>query len=409
MTRRTGPRPLLQNIRSLFLYFVVPVLGAAAPLAVIPAVTSRFGADGWAATAIALGIGNAGLIFAEVGWGMVGPQRVTRSTASRPAVYESAFASKLVATAVIAPTCGVIAATVSPGHQLATALIAAGSVAGALTPSWYFVGVGRPGLVLLCETIPRVLLLALAAVLVLVGADLVVYGIALLLAIGLALALAARAGGLPFVPSRAAFRSVPSTLRAHATLAAGRCVSTLYTSLPAVFLGLVSPTDVASFSAADRPMRMGFVVLGAVPARLQSWIGTPDRTLGRARSRRSLLINALLGVTAGGAFLVGMPLVAPVLFTGAVAVEPLLVALGAAVVLIMCTSRGFVLALVAADRARDVTPSVIVAAIVGVPAIVLGGVLFGAPGAMAGVLVAELFGLALQSAHLARAWRRVPA
>lgn len=408
MIRRTEQRPLLRNVRSLFLFVVVPILGAAAPLAVIPAVTSRFGSDGWAATAIALGIGNAGLILAEVGWGMVGPQRVARSTSSRAAVYESALASKLVAVIVIAPSCGVVAALVSPAHHLAAALVAAGSVAGALTPSWYFVGIGRPGLVLLCETLPRVGLIALAAALILVGADLVVYGLAMLLAIGLALILTARAGRLVLVPSRAAFRTVPSTLRAHATLAAGRGVSTLYTSLPAVFLGLVSPADVATFSAVDRPMRMGFVVLGAVPARLQSWIGTPDRTLGRARSRRSLLINALLGATAGAAFLVGMPIVAPVLFTGAVVVEPILLALGAAAVLVMCASRGFGLALVQADRARDITPSVVVAAIVGVPAIILGAALFGAPGAMAGVLVAELFGLALQSAHLAHAWRRGP-
>lgn len=408
MIRRTEQRPFLRNFRSMFLFVVVPVFGAAAPLAVIPAVTSRFGADGWAATAIALGIGNAGLILAEVGWGLVGPQRIARSTSSRAAVYESALASRLVAAAVIAPSCGIVAALVSPAHHLAAALIAAGSVAAALTPSWYFVGVGRPGLVLLCETLPRVVLVALSAILILAGADLVVYGLALLVAIGLALVLAARAGRLVLVPSRAAFRSVPSTFRAHATLAAGRGVSTLYTSLPAVFLGLVSSADVAMFSAVDRPMRMGFVVLGAVPARLQSWIGTPDRQLGRARSRRSLLINALLGVAAGSAFLLGMPIVAPVLFTGAVVVEPLLVVLGAAAVLVMCTSRGFGLALVQADRARDVTPSVIVAAIVGVPAIVLGAAVLGAPGAMAGVLVAELFGLALQSAHLAHAWRRVP-
>lgn len=406
MTRPASRSSLVRNMRSLFLYFVVPILSAGAPLAVIPAVTANFGSEGWAAAAIALGIGNSGLILAEVGWGMVGPQRVARSGSSRTAVYESALASKLVAAAVIAPTAGILAAVISPAHQFAAGLIAAGSVTAALAPSWYFVGIGRPGLVLLCETLPRVFFVALAAALIAVGADLIVYGAALLLAIVCTLVLSAKIGKLSLLPSRRAFRSVPTTLRNHATLVAGRGVSTLYTSLPAAFLGIVSPTSVGAFSAVDRPMRMGFVVLGAVPARLQSWVGTPDRALARLRSRRSLLINAALGFCAGAVFLVAMPLVAPMLFTGTIVVEATLVGLGAVTVFVMCASRGFVLALVAADRAAAVTPSTVLAAIVGVPAIIGGGALFGASGALSGVLLAEVIGLCAQWVFLLGAWRR---
>ncbi|BDZ48176.1 hypothetical protein GCM10025867_04170 [Frondihabitans sucicola] len=67
--RRLDAAGLRRHLLPVLLYFGAPTLSALAPLAVIPAITSSLGARGWASTAIALAVGNAGLVIAEVGWG----------------------------------------------------------------------------------------------------------------------------------------------------------------------------------------------------------------------------------------------------------------------------------------------------------------------------------------------------
>ena len=58
MTRLGGGRARGQ-VGRLLLHFLVPAVSAAAPLAVIPAVTSRFGASGWSAVAVGMSVGIA--------------------------------------------------------------------------------------------------------------------------------------------------------------------------------------------------------------------------------------------------------------------------------------------------------------------------------------------------------------
>jgi O-antigen/teichoic acid export membrane protein len=390
----------------LLLYFVIPAVSAAAPLVVIPAITSTYGANGWASIAIALSIGNAGAVIAELGWGVVGPQRVAREPGRKKFIFEEALSSKLVGVAIVAPVAGFTTALIASEYRLAAALLSIALVGNALTPAWYFIGLGKPIFVLLCDTLPRVLFAILSALVILAGGPIESYGIGMLIAVLSAYLLSVLIGRTVRWPSRVAFRHAPSVIKNQSIIILGRCVSTLYTSLPTALLAIVSPGAVATFSALDRPMRMGLSILGGVPARLQSWIGTPDRQESYRRSRVSLLLNTGLGIVAGLVYALAMPTIAHLLFTGTVTLTYELTAIGGLLVAIICSSRGFGLALVAADVANSISAAVIGAAITGVSLILILGNFWGVAGALVGLIAAEIVGLLIQWALLRRAWQR---
>jgi O-antigen/teichoic acid export membrane protein len=394
-------RGLGRQVGRLALHLLVPALSAAAPLAVIPAVTSIYGASGWAAVAVGLSVGVATAVVAELGWGIVGPQRVARGIRPPGYLFATAAASKLVATAILLPVATAVTLAVVDEHRPAAALVSVGVALGALSPTWYFIGLGRPLLVLLAETVPRVLVSLASAVAIAAGAPLEVYGAGMVLAAVVTFGVAPRLGGAR-LPGAGDFRAVPAVVRSRLVLVVGRGVTTTYKSLAVALLGTVSPGSVAGFAAVDRPLRMGLQVVSAIPDRLQTWVGVPSAELAHRRSLISLGLNAALGLVVGIVFAVSMPAVAVVLFTGAVPVSPDLAVAGGVLIAVICASRGAGLALVSSGRHAHTTTSSIGSAVVGVPGILVLGAHHGALGAVWALVLAETVGLVVQLVVLAR-------
>lgn len=393
-----------RQIGRLALHLLVPALGAAAPLAVIPAITSTHGASGWAAVAVGLSVGIATAVVAELGWSIVGPQRVARATRPPGDLFATASASKLVATAVLLPVAAAVTLAVVDEHRPAAALVSLGVALGALSPTWYFIGLGRPLLVLVAETSPRVLASLVSAVAIAAGAPLEVYGAGMVLAAVVTFGVAPRLGGAR-LPGTDDFRAVPAVVRSQLVLVVGRGVATTYKSLPAALLGTVSPGSVAGFAAVDRPLRMGLQVVSAIPDRLQTWVGVPSAELAHRRSLVSLGLNAGLGLVVGVGFALSMPAVAVVLFTGTVPVSPDLALAGGVLIAVICASRGAGLALVSAGRHAQTTTASVASAVVGVPGVLVLGAHHGALGAVSALVSAEAVGLVVQLVVLARSRR----
>ncbi|WP_157489923.1 hypothetical protein [Frigoribacterium sp. Leaf44] len=396
MTGTRGVARAARQMRRLALHVLVPAVGAAAPLAVVPAVTSTAGAAGWAAIAVGLSVGVAAAVVAELGWGIVGPQRVVRQPAARSRLYAAALASRLVAVALTTPLAAVVTGLVVVEHRPAAVLVAVGVSLGALSPAWFFIGLGRPVVVLLAETSPRVVTSLASAVAIVHGAPLEVYGSGLIVSVVAALALASLLDDAARPPRRRDFAGVPATVREQRVLVLGRAVTTTYKSLPSAMLGGVAPGAVAGFAAVDRPLRMGLQVVSAVPDRLQTWVGHPSPGLARRRSLWSLFANAMLGLVVGVAFATLMPSVGRLLFTGAVDVPPTLAVWGGVLAGVVCASRGAGLALVSAGRPGCTTLAASCSAAVGVPGLLVLGERAGAAGALAALAAAETVGLVVQ-------------
>jgi O-antigen/teichoic acid export membrane protein len=397
-------RQRLGQIRSLLLYFAIPALGAIAPLVVIPAISSQFGAATWASVAIAQSLGAAAAIVAELGWGVIGPQRVAQQPSSRRwVVYRAALSSKIVATSVLAPIAGLAAFVIAPVAQADMAVLAVATAFGALSPTWFFIGSGLPVKVLLTESVPRVLLNAAAAIALTLGAPLWTYCWAMILLPFLTLAAAGVTLGPKYVPAWRDFKKAGAVIRTQRVVALGRGISVVYTALPVAIVGVVAPSVVPVFAASDRLMRMALSILSGVPSRLQSWIGgARDKEERSVRSRKSLTYNVILGLVSGTGFALLAPVVSQVLFVGEIPVPFTVSIASGALLLCICASRGIGLSLVASRRANSITAAISWAAAVGIATIVPLTLLLGASGAILGLVAAEVTGVAVQLLALRR-------
>jgi len=399
-----NPRRLRQlSVRALP-YFLIPAIGVFAPLLVIPAISASYGVDGWGAVAVALSIGGTSAVVAELGWGVVGPQQVARDPGSARAYYGMALTTRMLAVLLLAPIAALLTYLMVDSHAFAAAVLAAAVTTTALSPTWYFYGRARPLLALGCEAGPRATILIGTALLIRAGAPLWAYGVGVFLASMTAVALAASLGGAGLGVTRVRIVQSPGVIRQQFVLIAGRITATIFTALPTALLALVSAGGVALFAGADRPLRIGLGVLAGGPARMQSWLGsTRWEDLGR-RCQQTLLANFALGAVAGAAYAFAMPPASTILFAGEVDVPINLAVLGGALVLLIATSRGFGLCLVAVGAANHITTGIVFAALLALPAILVLGSIAGAYGTFFALILAETAGIAAQARALVRNW-----
>ena len=386
-----------RQLSTLALYFAIPAFGAATPFVVFPALTSTYGPSGLTAIAVGQSLGASAAIIAELGWSVLGPQVIARSNIERRNdLFQSAFATRLLALAVVAPIAVYASYLIASEHKTAAAFIALAFSLSALSPSWFLIGCNKPLLILAVEVSPRFILSLACALLIRNGQPLEVYGLAILIAaLSTWLLTAWRIKQRP-MPRWRSFHDGIAIMRTHLPLTLGRMVSVLYTSLPVTLVAIVAPTAVATFVGVDRLIRMAATMLGGVPSRLQSWIGADSARTGSPRSRYSLIINALLGLASSVGFVILAPYVADIVFSGVVNVSVPLAAVGGLVIFAICTSRGFGLSLVAENRGNWIAAANIGAASVGVPAVLILAHFWGGVGGLLGTLAAECVGILIQ-------------
>lgn len=402
--------------RSLYLaaFLMVPALSAVTPLIAIPAITSTAGARGWEAYALGLSIGSAACVIVELGWPLTGPQRVAAEAAGdRWRTLVASVRSRLLALLLLGPLAAIVAValTRSAGaeYALTAAVMALASAASGLSGNWYFTGVGKPLRILWSDALPRAIVVTAMSFAVAAGAPLATIPGGFLLVVlfsPIASLLLARHERRERV--HLTLRDDLRHMREQFTAMSGRSVAALYAALPITLVGVFAPAALAPFAAAERLMRMALTVLQAVPNALQNWLGSaPNPRETRRRVLTVIRLNVALGLVSGTGFALLAPWVSSILFTGTVTIDPLLAAAAGGVLVLVCLTRALgPLGLVRYGRIHAVTVSAIAAAAVGVPAICVFAILWGAVGATIGEIVAEATAAGVQTGFLVRAMRR---
>lgn len=398
---------------AVFLYFTAPMLGAVTPLLVFPSITTHFGADGLAAVGIAQSLGSAAAIIGELGWSVIGPQRIAASDApARAQLVRSSLASRIITMSVLLPVAAVLAFVLAPVHKLDAAILTIGFGAVGMSVTWALIGANRPGLVLLLDSLPRLAAVTAVVIALSMGAPLWVYAVGLFLASLFATIAGSSAFRLRELSAPIGMRAAFGVIRAQSIITLSRGISAAFTALPVTLVAIVSPASVPLFTAVDRLCRMSLAVLSAVPNRLQSWVGevTKDATGARLRQRnlRQLGINGAIGIVAATGYAVLLPLVTGFVFSGVVELAGGIGYVSAAIILVVCISRGLGLGLVAYGRSALLLPASAIAATVGVTTVLLLGSAWGAVGATLGVLCAEVAGALFQAVVLRRAMAARP-
>ena len=302
-----------------------------------------------------------------------------------------------MALAVGAPAAAMVALAVASDHEVAAAILAASMSLTALSPVWILIGLNRPGLIIVVDVVPRVLLNLAAALAISLGAPLAVLALVNLLSVPFALAVAGRTARFSTWPRFADFRIGMRLARGHLPLTAGRSVSVVYTTALTAIIGALSPGAVAVYAATDRLLRMGLLVLAGVPARLQSWLGAAQGAELRRRSVQALLANLALGLCAAAVFFAVADPAAQLLFGGVVTIPSSTAALGSALVAAICISRGLGLALVAGRRPNTIAFANVAAAGAGLLVAIAAVPTWGANGGLLAALTAETVGIAVQA------------
>lgn len=389
---------------------MLPALNALAPLLILPIITGRLGQDAWVGVAIAQSVGASGAVLVELGWGLTGTQRVARQRReNRQHLIALAAITKLIVLIPSAVGCAIVVIALAPNDTLACIVIAVAGCVGSLGATWVYIGLGRASLILLLDTIPRMVGLLLAAAAVLATGSLWGFAIPLLAssivsAVAGHVALGIRARHFRAHPRR----RIVFALRAQGTALTGRALSALYIALPVTLVGAVAPVaEVAVFSAAERLQRMLLTGLQALPNAIQGWVGSAgDPTERRRRAMTAVWVNGGTGIVAGAAAALILPPASHVIFSGVADIPAELAALSGLLIAIVSFSRATGgIALVTVGRIDAIAWSALAGAVVGIPGILLLAHTLGAPGGLLGELAAEVTVLAVQAVALYRALR----
>jgi O-antigen/teichoic acid export membrane protein len=302
-----------------------------------------------------------------------------------------------------------VAALVAPSdYRLDAGLMAFSASMSGLAGAWYMIGLGRAGFIAIYEIAPRIVATIVAAVVVLGGGDVIWYPLLLLVA-----AIVSVAGFAIRTLGRRAFQrgrwaDVRQVLRANRSSMATEVAGGAYNSMVVTLVGIsAAPAQAASYVSGDKLYRIAQYSVSALGNSLQGWVverGTPEFA---RRIRTSLLLHLALGLVGFVIFATLAPWLSGALFGEVVAIDrPTAIALGVATLGIALGTTLGRITLVGMGARREFLMSALLAAAVGVPAILVLSSQFGAVGGAWGLASAEIVSVLAQTAWLVRLRRR---
>lgn len=376
-------------------FTMLPAIAAISPLLVLPVVSRAAPAEGWASALAGESVGTFAAIAIAYGWTTIGPALVAIAPDDheRGALYRQALVVRLLVACVALPILVLICTLVaSDGYELLAALMGVQGALIALSFTWFAVGIGTPGSIAFYDSIPRVLMAALAAVVILQTGVIEFYPIA-----GIAVTVVGTTWYTVNVLRRypgawPRMRSVPSLFRVGAPVALNDAALGAYSAVPTPLVNVTSPgLAAAGFASGDKLAKLGQFLPLTLANALQTWTA---EVYGAARERRlklALSAHTVFGmIGALGLGLLG-PFATLVLFgpsadAGFEIMIPLGVAFGFFSIRTSMTRH----VLFPAGKSVTVMRATLLGTLVGVPAMVLLAIPFGAVGVATGYALTEL-------------------
>ena len=384
-------------------FSLLQLFGAIVPLFVLPILTRIVGAEGWVAIAIGYSMGGVVAILINFGWSLRGPGIVAsepEKIASNVYWESNTFRFLLFAPASL---CGGALATIlsTPEYGLLAFAMTIAIGANGLSPAWFFIGRGRPGMIALTDVGPKVIASLTAIPLLLITGQALLYPIALITAAVLGVCIANKK------ILKQLWRPWPEwrVLGAHGRAQYGVVLSGLIVagygafsvSLTSIAAG-GAVAVVASFAAAVRLRGMAQAGISAFSSGFQNW--AIEKVEGHFSPRKmwaSLAVNSAVGGVVGGVFIILAPEATPIVFGPEVQIS-LMVAVwsGCACVCYSISASLSYHILAPTGHLRAIAVSTIAASAVGVPLLLLMPPRFGAEGAAFAVMAAELVVVCVQ-------------
>ena len=392
-------------------YSISMALLAVASLIAIPSMVHASGAAAWGAIAAGQSIGGVAAVVIAFGWGLSGPAMIARADpVERLTEYSESVLCKLLLTVPVGAVAFAIAFVVGRDFALFAGVGALSMASVGLTANWYFVGRSQPYLLLLMETVPRVLGTCVGIVLMNSGSS-ALAGVTWQL-IGMQMAFVASSLWI-LKPWRAHLlaavhrRPVLRVLAAQRNGVTSTVVGSLYSSTPIVIVSLVAPAALPVYAVVDKVQRQVIVASTPFITVLQGWV---PRAVGHGLDRR-VRQSMFAATVASVAVSALMFAVAPELINwlGGGQVHPSVVVLALMAVITgvsLVESVSSRACLAALSRLDVVARATAISSFIGLPLVAVGAKFFGAQGALLGILVGLLVRVALELVGMRKAMTR---
>jgi O-antigen/teichoic acid export membrane protein len=389
-------RHRLALVRRVSGFVILPFISSLAPFILLPLLARRVSTAEWAGLGIGQAVGMIGAVAVTWGWQLLGPVLVAGVEPDRRrATYLDSLVIRGAVCLVVTPLLVLLSAALAPvdGQLLATTMTAAICVSG-MTPTWYFIGLGKPAGIAVWDILPRVAATVLAAVLVILGVAAVCYPLALFLA-SLVAAVCFSVVELQGCHVRAHLRDASrywAELKRGFNPMATEMTLSLYSSGSVAAVGWRATTEtVAVYSSAFRLYRLAVYFVTAMANGLQGWVAEKQGAVRRRRTLVALQAHTLVGVVGGLVMALWLPEVSTLLFGPQLSVGHLAsVYLGIA---FLAASVGNSLGrhlLIPAGATSGVFWSTLWAAVVGLPLSVVLAAVWGSAGATAALAISQL-------------------
>ena len=397
MLGRSNPRDGLPNADLLKLkatlwrlvgFGLVPAVSILSLFVVVPIISRTAGEAGVIATTVGPSVGAVAAIVVSLGWPLLGPPLIARSSAvERAEAYGSSVRSRLLVLAVAAPVSAVIAVALVTERRTECALLAVAFAGTGMTCHWYYVGSGNALGLILRDAAPRMVALGVSAAAMVWGFGMVSYPLTLIFAAVTTylLVLHDATGRLTVRFRRADILTVREHL--HATLS--RLMNGLYLSGAAPLVAAVAPASVVLFGTYDRVQKSALNAAATLPGAFDSTVASSYPPVLR---RQSLVLACDAGLALMITLLlyVAYPALMAFLYSD-VAVQDAFARVTAAVGCGLLFMNKTVLAhgLLPWKDERVVAHGLTSLAVVGVTAILVGALVAGAHGVFAVVVAVE--------------------
>ncbi|MGV8876239.1 MAG: lipopolysaccharide biosynthesis protein [Rhodoglobus sp.] len=389
----------------------LPFLALVTPFIFLPILARVAGADAWLAIAVGQSSGGFFALVVALGFNTVGPPMVALSDPQhRAQLLATSIHARLLVWLPSAILAAGIAAVVSPlEYRLDAAVMAIAMSLTGLSSAWFMIGLGRASLIALYEIAPRMAATLIAAVVVLNAGDVLWYPALLVVASFVSVtAFALRIVGFAGMRQRDS-EAIRHVFRANRSAATTEVAGGAYNSLAVTFVGASAATSqAAAYVSGDKLYRIGQYSVSALGNALQGWVVEAGDAEFTHRIRRSFSVHGTLGIVGLLAFVVLGPWLSKLLFGAEVAIDQTTAfGLGVATLGIALGTTLGRITLVGMGARREFMISVLLAAIVGVPAILLLSTSYGAAGGAWGLAIGESVSVCTQALFVWRIRKKV--
>ncbi|MDQ0118074.1 PST family polysaccharide transporter [Pseudarthrobacter defluvii] len=326
-------------------------------------------------------------------------------------VYAVSLANRLTIGIIVIPGGAFVASLLSSeGNTQVAVLAAVAGGLGGLSIAWYAIGSGKPMLIFYSDLVPRLVAVGSAALLLLSGADLILYPTLLIGSSVVGLLCVSFYVLRGWQPVRGIFKEGIVELRYQGQGAFTTVLAGAYGSMPTAILGAVTTVaSVAAFAAGEKLYRAALFSVVSLGNAFQGWVAEPPETGARLyRMRVSLTALASLGLLGGAAIaLLGTWATGIVFGTPLAASERICGAFGLAFFAVCISTTLGRHVLVPFGCLRQVMLSTSAGAVCGVPAVAVLGAWYGAEGGAFGFAFGEVIVMSVQAFSSIRLYRRL--